>query len=254
MAARKTKNTAAPTVEEIITDAEIDAIAIDDTPIMSIEPEQPMTLQQLMMQVPDSDADVMNHAIADALDERADREAKKNPDNTSIQSTIKKLRKQVGRRATGRLFVAAQRSPDFMNRQLREGAAYNVYAIGKLGDLVAGLVGDETKNAVNRAILASLFKIESAGLSFDMETAKMCVSQNYTPKPDQSDVASRARSHLVRHTMSPSTAPTQASSTVQALETLGIVVKDGGRNPTIKLLDNALTRALRATWGALSAV
>jgi ABC-type microcin C transport system duplicated ATPase subunit YejF len=51
--------------------------------------------------------------------------------------------------------------------------------------------------------------------------------------------------HLVRHTVSASTAPTQASSTMQALETLGVVKRSGsGKNPVFEVVDGPLTRKI----------
>jgi hypothetical protein len=55
------------------------------------------------------------------------------------------------------------------------------------------------------------------------------------------------RSALHRHTVSASTAPTQASSTMQALETLGLVKREGSvRNPTFTLTDHPAVAHLEA--------
>ncbi|WP_114217455.1 hypothetical protein [Ochrobactrum sp. 3-3] len=52
---------------------------------------------------------------------------------------------------------------------------------------------------------------------------------------------------LTRHTVSPSTAPTQASSTMQALETVGAVKNVGTeRAPVYRLLDTPIAKRLEA--------
>ncbi|AWV14862.1 hypothetical protein A3862_04550 [Methylobacterium sp. XJLW] len=62
------------------------------------------------------------------------------------------------------------------------------------------------------------------------------------------------RKHLLRHTVSASTAPTQASSTMQALETLGIVRREGSaRNSTFHLTEAPVTQQLEAVLFAHAA-
>lgn len=247
MARKTSSKTAAQTENTVETnDADLEAaVASIETPETS-EAQPSATVRQslaeMLESVTDVDAEAMSHMLAKALDDRADFEERKSADNRNIQRTIKKLRSAVARKTVGRLFASLGAGSDFVNRQIREGSGYNVYAIDKLADLVNGLTGGETKNAVNKAVLQSLFQVQAAGLNFNMETAKMCVSRNYTPKDE---AASKARRHLIRHTMAPGTASTQASSTMQALGTLGVVAKDG---KGFNLLDNAVTDAFAAKF------
>ncbi|WP_372708705.1 hypothetical protein, partial [Klebsiella pneumoniae] len=139
---------------------------------------------------------------------------------------------------TSRVMLAAQVDPSFINRTLHDGSCYNVYAIDKVADAVKGLADGVVSNAINRACMVSLFNMRKAGLPFTGEVAKACAS-------DKHPIDLAIRKHLVRHTVSASTAPTQASSTMQALETLGIVKREGSsRNPTFTLTDAPIVQRL----------
>jgi hypothetical protein len=137
------------------------------------------------------------------------------------------------------VMIAANQDPNFINRVLMDGSCYNVYAIGKYADLVDALAGSGMSNAINIAITRTLFAFDKAGLEFNGEMAKAAAS-------DKIRVSAEVARHMIRHTVSASTAPTQASSTMQALQTLGVVAIDGSRkNPKYKLLDNPVTDRLR---------
>lgn len=184
-------------------------------------------------------------AIATQLDRRAEQEAKDHPDNASIQSTLKKARSAMVTKRAAKVMLAANIDPAVFNRSVHSGSFYNVYAIGKLADFMAALTGGVLKNAINNACLRSLFQVNKAGLVFDLDTAKACASNKVPVK------AEGVRKHLVRHTVSESTAPTQASSTMQALVTLNVVkVTGSARNPSYELLENGVTEKLRALIAA----
>lgn len=190
-------------------------------------------------------------AVVMAIDDRAAFEADKDPDNTNIQRTLKKLRGMmtVDRRAA-QVMVATNVDPQVINRVFHDGSRYNVYAIGKLADVIHGLTKSDSgqsgalTNAINLACMKSLFRFRAAGLTFTGELAKAAASCNIR-------VDAAIRDHLVRHTVSPSTAPTQASSTMQALTTLGIVRKSGShRNPNYELADGPVVRKLEELLAA----
>lgn len=180
------------------------------------------------------------YATAREMDRRAEQEAKDHPDNASIQRTLAKARSAMVTKRAAMVMLAANIDPAIFNRSVHSGSFYNVYAIGKLADFMAGLTGGVIKNAINLACLKSLLRCNAAGVAFDMELAKSAASDKYPVKSEG------ARKHLVRHTVSESTAPTQASSTMQALATLGVVSVGGGRNPSYTLQENAITEKLRA--------
>ena len=64
-------------------------------------------------------------------------------------------------------------------------------------------------------------------------------------------LSAAARAHLISHIVAEGTAPTQASSSMQAFVTLGIVTRnETGKNPTFKLTDAPITKKLQALLAA----
>ena len=182
----------------------------------------------------------MLKAIETNLADRAVFEEVKNPENANIHRTLKKVREGLVRDDAARVFVATNVEASILNRTINDGARYNVYAMGKLEDFVRALSGRVwLTNKINQAIWRSFVACHKAGVPFTIDVAKAAASDKIRIEP----VIAK---HLSRHTVSASTAPTQASSTMQALLTLGICVIEGSRkNPTYKLMESApQTKAL----------
>ncbi|AMB48299.1 hypothetical protein [Methylobacterium sp. AMS5] len=200
------------------------------------------SFRELMDLLDDTDIEMAQRTINAAIDERAQFELQKKGDGHNIQRTLKKAREGMGvSKAPARVLIAAAVDTAFVNRTQHDGSRYNVYAIDKVVDILRALGSDagEVKNAINRACLKSIFALQAAGHAFSLELAKACASDKY-------GVEIAVRKHLTRHTVSASTAPTQASSTMQALETLGVVKREGSsRNPTFTLTDAPITAALK---------
>lgn len=206
---------------------------VDEAPAEVLDQAEGLTFEQITDSFSDEEVTEVVHEIAACIDDRVEFEKDKNPDNNNIQRTLKKAREQMVTKRAAKVFLATNVSPNIMNRVFHEGSRYNVYAIGKLGDVVRGLTDGTLMNAINLACMRSLFAFRKAGLTFTGEMAKAAASD----KIRITDSAIKAA--LVRHTVSASTAPTQASSTMQALETLGIVKREGShRNPIFTLTDN----------------
>ena len=177
--------------------------------------------------------------IVERFSARVAYETDKNPDNLNIHRTLRKTQAELSRESSQKVMLACGVDPSFIDRQLRDGARYNVYAIDKVADLVSYLAGNVSLNRINNAVIRSLFRFEAAELDFTGEMAKAAASDKIRVEP-------RFRAHLTSHTVSASTAPTQASSTMQALVTLGVVKAEGSsKNPTFRLTDSAATRYLR---------
>lgn len=176
------------------------------------------------------------HAISAAIDDRVEHESEHG--NPNILSTLKKVRSAFVSKAAARVMLATNTAESFINRSVHEGKRYNVYALGKAADIMKAATDGVLSNAINNACMRSLFAMRTAGLPFTLETAKACASKNYS-----CDAA--IRTHLIRHTVSTSTAPTQASSTMQALTTLGVVRSTGSsKNPTFVLTDHPIVAKL----------
>lgn len=158
--------------------------------------------------------------LAAAIDARADDEMKRNPDNTRIQTTLKSIRAGFTKTSVARFCTAANVPENFINRSLRSSSKYNVYAAQKLQNIAQKvMLGDDVRwNDINRCIIASMFKCEKAGIEFSHKVAVACTSKQIACDANVSK-------HLVRHTVAPTTSTTQASSTMQALQTAGVVAK-----------------------------
>lgn len=136
------------------------------------------------------------------------------------------------------LFLAMDIDTGFINREISTGSRFNVYAFQKLNDLIVALDGGFIQNAINRAIVTSLFNFRDAGLAFTGHAALAAAS-------DKVKVDRTIAKHLARHTVSEATAPTQKSSTMTALKTLGIVINTGTHGHEVwQLTDTPQTRRL----------
>lgn len=225
--------------EELELEAIVDAELNPEPFVVSTEVTGEQTLETVLKTVDEPLVEAEVFRIARAIDQRAAFEADKNAENDNIHKTLKKIRSQLVTKRAARLFLACNVDPAFINRMKNSGSEYNVYAIGKLADVVYGVTDGVVSNAINLACMKSLFAFKRAGLSFSMEAAKGAASKNYAARLDAA-----VRKHLISHTVAPGTAPTQASSTMQALGTLGIVRATGGKNPTYEILDTPLARKL----------
>lgn len=176
--------------------------------------------------------------LAGAYETRAKVEREKNPENDKIHDSLKASCNVLSKDVALRVLLAAEAAPDFIMQSSSEGKHYNVYAGQKVADLVQALDSGVMKNAINNAITRSLFAFRAAGEQFTGEMARAAAS-------DKIRVQGQIAKMLVRHTVSASTAPTQMSSTMQALQTLGIVKNTGTRRePIYELTDTPQTRRL----------
>lgn len=201
-----------------------------------------VTFVELAKKVEDEAVKTRAAQLVANVDERAARETAKKADNDKIQNTLRVLRGKVGRSSFARFAITANVPENFILRSVRSTEMFNVYAVGKLvnlSDMV--MLGSEAGwNEINRAIVASLFKCEKAGVEFSHKMAIAATSR-------QIAIDANLSKHLVRYTVSPSTSTTQASSTMQALATCGVVSKyenEAGAD-CYRLTETPLTAAFR---------
>jgi hypothetical protein len=146
--------------------------------------------------------------------------------------------------ALAALSLAAEMSPDFVNRVSRGDARFNVYAIKKITDLMNGLNGQAMRNAINIAIIKSMLACEKAGVPFTGQIAQAAVSDKLPLKKELDAI-------MTRHNVGASTAPTQASSTMNALMMTGVARNTGTtRNPVYELKATPQTEVLRTMFAA----
>lgn len=194
-----------------------------------------------------SDQDKLNKAVSlgKAFDDRIEWLKTNKPNNTTQAPKLENYRKKLALPSKAGVLLVSGTSEEFINRSISEGSIYNLYAIDKVIDFVNGLSGDRVKNAINRAIFKSMLNFRAEGIAFTGEMARAAASDKITIQDK------KAKSLLMRHTVDAGTAPTQASSTMAALQTLGVVVNKGSmRAPLYELVDTPVTRKLEGLLAA----
>lgn len=129
-----------------------------------------------------------------------------------LESALKRLQREGNVKA----LIVAKVKPSFVNESHNKGSRYNVYAVDKLVDLTSALAGGTIGNKINAAIVQSLAACEKHNIPFGGETALAAVSNKIRIAGELNDI-------LFRHNVDQSTASTQKSSTLKALQTLGAV-------------------------------
>lgn len=243
--------------EPAITDADVTSLeALENDQATPEEPagqeeapaEEPVNLMDVVATITDDERLHGAMVIGMELDVRAQFEKTKDIDNDKIHKSLSKSRAKLATPSIAALLIASSVDAAFINRSISAGSRYNVYAIDKLADLVTGMSKGLISNAINIAICRSLFAFRAANQVFDGEMAKAACSK-------QIRIASPSLAALlIRHTVSPSTAPTQMSSTMNALETLGIVQNNGSQKfPLFSLTDSPQTRRLEEVLDKMAA-
>lgn len=159
---------------------------------------------------------------------------------SGTQNSFRKARNEMASLGQAGFFVAADIDPSFINRSIAGDKRFNIYAIDKIVEIVRGVDGGFLQNPIVRSVLLSMFNFRDAGLPFTKNAMEAAISSSVK-------VNERAMiKHLVRHTVSASTAPTQTSQMRHALTTLGIATRQvSGRNTEVfTLTDSPTTRRL----------
>lgn len=241
-----TDKVAAMQIEEEAPKAQAPAPVVAQAPTY-VEPvmeEVPGVLADLVAAVSDEDANLMSVEIAREFDDRLAYERTKNPDNASIVKNLTSYRSRLALLSTARFLKAIAFDTGTINRSISEGSRFNVYSLDKVADLAAIFTSKQGRNAINNAITRSLFKFRKAGVPF---TGLMAIAA----ASDKVKVDATLSRLLVRHTVSASTAPTQSSSTMNALRALGVVVNTGNQKfPVWTLTDTPQTRYLEELLAA----
>lgn len=179
-----------------------------------------------------------------AFDDRVTFETMADPGNTNIIKNLKSYRQKMALPGIAGLMIATNVDADFMNRSLTSGKRFNVYGIDKLNDLLHGLNSGHFKNAINIAVMKSMFKFRAAGVKFTGLAALAAASDKVKVEKGMAGI-------LVRHTVSASTAPTQSSSTMSALSVIGAVRNTGSvKFPIWELTDAPVTKRLEELLAA----
>lgn len=153
-------------------------------------------------------------------------------------NSLKKAEKDLATPGAAGFFCAVDIDPSFINRNISGDGRFNVYALDKIRDIISGIGGGFLQNPINRAVLASMLNFRDANIPFTMAHMQAAISSGVK-------IERALAKHLVRHTVAPSTAPTQSSQMSHALQVLGIATAQTvGRVTTFTLTDTPQTRRL----------
>lgn len=206
----------------------------DEDPVIDVK-----SFSELLDAVSNDSVEAMQRALTVAFADRAAYEREINPNNDNIQKTLTKVQRGHLAHGISKAMHAIGLDPNYLNKSEVSGKRRNVYALEKLQDLIYGASSGWVKNAINAAVLVSMVRLEKANVPFTGAIAKACAS-------DKIAVDAQLKGLLARHTVSESTASTQSSSTMTALEDLGAVVNLGTqKHPVWKFADSAIGKRLR---------
>jgi len=194
-----------------------------------------MTKTAFEVNVADATAEIQKAIVANisaAFSERMSFEARERPSNTSIQAKLIVEQRKLTNIGVAGVMFAAEVDTNFVNRSLVEGKRFNIYAVQKVSDLLTGLASGTFRNAVNIAVMKSMFQFRAAGLSFNGVAVLAATS-------DKVKVESGMKAVLIRHTVSAATASTQGSSTMNALLAIKAVTNTGTAHQPIWELTTA---------------
>lgn len=183
-----------------------------------------------------------------AFAERAQFEIDADPTNSNIQKTLSKVQRAHLTPGVVAAMVVAGVDAGHINENEAGAKRRNVYALEKLRDLLYAAVTGHMKNAINIACMATLTKTKDlSALPFTGLVARGCAS-------DKVAVPNDYKGYMTSHTVSAATASTQASSTMTALEVLGVVTNVGSRShPIYKLTATPLSLRLQQVMGGVTA-
>lgn len=201
---------------------------------MSIE-----ALKNLIETVTENDRDSMAAQVNRAFADRLAFEIAEGNINTNLERKLERLNKSLVRPSVLNFLIATSISPQFINDSVRKGSRFNVYGVDKFVDLVDFVMGNDTLNAINKAILKNIVGSALGGKSFDYSLAKGSASKRY-------NIGERGFKGMARHTVDPNaTAGTQASSTLRALKAMNLVFeeKSASGDRVFQIADNFVTDA-----------
>lgn len=218
--------------------AEEKAPAIEDEAI--VVPHVPGELKDLMSNVPEAVLKQKQAEVIAAFETRIAFEQAQPSVSDKMIPNLKSCMASLASETGARLLAALDIDMGFVNREVAKGSRFNVYALQKVCDLVTAMTAGFMKNAVNRAVLKSMFTCRDNEVAFNGDLALAAVSDKIRIEP-------RFAKHLTRHTVSQNTASTQKSSTMNALEALGIATsnKQRGAAEVFTLTDTPQTRRLQ---------
>jgi hypothetical protein len=178
--------------------------------------------------------------------EASKSEALKSEANTSMQKTLRDIRKACDNDILASVMFAANVNHDFINKSERINARFNVYAAEKVVNVARALAKASTLNHYTLAILRAAVALKRADLSVSHADAVAACSPDVAHK-DKSRAAIIKSARYAKH-IAANTASTQSSSSINALQVFKTFVeaRDASNHVCYSLADNETTKALIA--------
>lgn len=151
---------------------------------------------------------------------RITHERCKNGDNHSIASCLNGIAKDVAHDSIASIMLQSNCDADFINRSERVSARYNVYAAEKVANVARAIAVVKTLNHYTRAIFASALALEASAFVLSHKSAVAACSSSIKhsdAKQERVLKSTRYAKHVAAQTAS-----TQASSSLNALATMGV--------------------------------
>lgn len=191
------------------------------------------------------------NAYQNAIETRIAYEQDKCASNDTIVKTLRDLQKNVSHDAIASVLAASNVDAEFINRQERVNARFNVYSAEKVVNIARNVAKVATLNHYTRAIVATALALEAQDKRLTHRDAVCACSANV--KHTDSKRESVLKSMRYAKHISANTARTQASSSLNALQVFDIVreSRDESNAATFTLnRENDATRALIASLQA----
>lgn len=212
---------------------------------INLSENETVSFDELLANIAEADKLKKAQAIGAAFDDRLAFLAKDKPGNLNQPKTLTKYRAKLAMPSKAAALIVTGTDEEFINRSTSGDSRYNVYAIDKLIDVVNALTGGQLGNKVNQAILKSMVNFKKAAIPFDGRMAQAATSDKITVTDK------KMRDLLNRHDVAASTASTQTSSTMSALQTLGIVINKGSAKfPIYELTDTPASQKVQKLLAA----
>lgn len=236
---------------EIAAQAEAEAKALEQANAPAEEEEAPVTDEPLILNHVPGDIKAMIENVTPeqrqqkAEEIKAEIAARREYDTLGGRTmgpgkinSLNKAEKELATVGAAGFFCAVDIDPSFINRNVSGDGRFNVYALDKIRDIISGIGGGFLQNPINRSVMTSMLNFRDAGIPFTMAHMQAAISSGVK-------VERAVAKHLVRHTVAPSTAPTQSSQMSHALQAMGIATASTiGRVTTFTLTDTPQTRRL----------
>jgi hypothetical protein len=170
--------------------------------------------------ITDEQAKEWTSALVQQMEARKEYETTKDPGNANIQDTLKANLAQMSKVSFARACIAANIPADFVNRQVKAGTRYNVYAMKYCANIGVACAFDSV-SAINKhasAIIHNALVAKKEGITFYHHYGLASVSDKLT-------LDAKLCRLFKRNNASQGTANGQGSPAMSALVTFGFWTK-----------------------------